>query len=145
MSRLSSGNSATYSAVAHLLGLRHCGDGSDQRHWTGYIEWDETPCLHWTDRRMTKRGLRTFLKLAARALVPDANPGRAERFVALYWQNVEADRLAQDIGVRFPRDLADPDRAKVRFWLAKFRNDLLDREFREQRTLMRRIQRWSRA
>jgi hypothetical protein len=67
-----------------------------------------------------------------------------ERFVILYEQNVEADRLSRELGIRFPRKLADPDRAKVRLWLTKFRNDPMDREFPEQRELMRRIRRWAR-
>lgn len=135
----------SYSDVAAQLGLSLCAGGSEcpwygTDHQRG-LSVGKT--IHWRDRRPTRRGLRRLLKLAAVTLLPDAR--RGERFVQLYWQNIEADRLAEEIGIRFPRSLADPDRAKVRFWLAKFRNDPLDREFREQRTLMRRIRRWARA
>lgn len=112
-------------------------------HRHGYVEYgDRDACVHWTERRMTKRGLRRFLKHVASAKWPEQMVG--ERFVVLYHQNIQADGLARLLGIRIPRSLADQDRAMVRFYLQKFRNDPLDREFPEQRQLMRRIQRWAR-
>ena len=139
-------SSRTYSGVASQLGIALCGDGWPRNrignHEAGWTAYGMT-IIHWNERRVTKRGLLRFLKLVAKAQMESAHQG--ERFVVLYWQNVEAYRLARLIGIRLPRSLADPDRAKARLWLARFRNNPLDREFPEQRDLMRRIRRWSRS
>jgi hypothetical protein len=141
--RRNSLNSWTYSDVASQLGIALCGTGSCRgigNHEQGWTAYGMT-VIHWRDRRMTRPGLRRFLKLVATAQTIRM---RDERFVRLWSQNVAADHLARRLGVRFPRSLADPDRAKVRLWLAKFRNDHPDRESPEQRELVRRIQPWTR-
>lgn len=142
----SSASLPTYSDVAARLGMKLCGDGwpdlLNGNHMTGWSAYGMST-IHWQDRNPTRRGLRRFLKLVAKATSREAYGG--EKFVILYNQSITADRLGRTIGVRFPRRLADADRAKVRFWLAKFRNDPIDREFPEQRELMRRIRRWARA
>ena len=124
----------TYSDVATLLGYELCRDGFCP--WSGIVIGRT---VHWRERRMERRGLRTFLRvIAIDTMVVRPNE---PRYMTTYALNKEIDRLAKIIGVRFPRELSAMDRAKVRYWLSKS----WGHETPDRIAARRRIARWARA
>lgn len=67
--------------------------------------------VHWSDRKTTRRGLRTFLLLVSNFEMPVE---MKERWKQIVWSNQWAVRMALLLGIRLPADLADHDRATVR-------------------------------
>lgn len=138
-----------YEQVARELGVRYCDglaegqEGPDRRHGPGYVThlWGQ-PMVHWRPRRMSRRGLYLFLRLASQALYPD-DTVRQERWLALFRQDQHARRLALKLGVRIPAEYGRREKARVRLDLATI--GPLDTEFPEQRQLIRRVQAWTRT
>ena len=138
----------SYSEIIRTLDdLTLCRGGCRANGWTdrlthrsGYATINAR-VIHWQERRPTRRGLRNFLKLAAVAGIWPSS----ERWIDLYAQNVRAQQLAKRFGVRFPRAWSATDRARIRLWMARWTPSELNREFPEQRQLIRRIERWARA
>lgn len=76
--------------------------------------------LHWSDRRVTRRGLRRFLLLVAkrkRELAPAYLNDPKLGWFHLYDDNREADKMAAKLGVRFPVEFSRTERWKC-LWLA---------------------------
>jgi hypothetical protein len=95
--------------------------------------------MHWRPRRMTRRGLRNFLREAAAKSIQY----RMQPWQAIYEINRIVTTLGAALGVHFPREYADADRARVRLSLARwqpFSGELTP----ETRKLRRRVQAWAR-
>lgn len=131
-----------YSGIAQRLGTKPCDCGSwvtrtgRQRyqlfnHEAGFTSY-RMAVIHWRDRPVTRRGIYRFLKLVAQTRI---RPFK-ERGLLLFEINIEANALARQLGIRFPRAFADHDRARVRLWLG--RTDLAP-------DLRRRIAAWARG
>jgi hypothetical protein len=105
----------TYDDLALLVGVRLCpGDETPdgiRAHRRGFTE---RSTVHWAPRRVTPRGVRNFLLLAAQTRLLDFGTlNRAERIGRT---NIWAARAALLQHIRLPARYADGDRAKVR-WL----------------------------
>lgn len=102
----------TYAEVAAKLDVPYCG-GCDDVARDGVRDGR----IHWRERRLTRPGLRVFLRL----VVQVAHPGWAvlPPWRDLYLTNVEITRLATVVGIRLPRRYADNDRARVRWSLSQ--------------------------
>jgi hypothetical protein len=82
-------------------------------HWKGII--DPFGVAHYSSRRFTRRALRNLLLLVARRNRL-ADPGylniRGYDWYYLWLDNVEASRMAMDVGVRLPAKLSRLDRLR---------------------------------
>lgn len=76
----------------------------------------EPGVVHWSDRTITKPGIRTFLRHAAYASDPDLM--KRPRWERIWFANRYIDRVSRILMVRLPHALADLDRAMVRADLA---------------------------
>ena len=104
----------TYEDVAASLSLVLCSSCSlsDARHRSGYAN---NNTVHWAPRRLERRGLRRFLKLAARLRLhryDEASPA-----MKIYLENAWATKAGAALRVRFPHSLSSEDRLHV-LWLA---------------------------
>lgn len=107
----------TYGEIVRRLDIDpvclHPGCGIERSHRRGFIFLG---VVHWTERRIDKRGLRRFLLLVAkrdRLGSPDYlnDPG-------LYWAHFylderKANEWAAQLGVRFPVSYSAPERRTV--------------------------------
>lgn len=140
----------TYERVARELGVLLC-DGSDCA-WPGQLTRPSEAAhyrgiqtgrvIHWSRTMVTRAGLFSFLKLAASALYP-TDTIRNERWVNLYRQDWHARRLGRKFRVRFPRAWGHKDKARAALDIDKLRP--IDREFPEQRELIRRAKAWTKT
>ena len=108
----------TYRDAALFLGIKqvcfdlNCGLSAN-RHETGVL--DPFSVIHWRERRINRAGLRRFLLLAAkRARLNDPEYLNEPQFhwLYLYRDNVEAGRLAANLGIRLPAALSRNDRLR---------------------------------
>jgi len=118
----------TYRDLALRYEVEVCFDGCFRRdHGRGAIDRQGT--IHWSDRRMTRSGLRRFLKLVfdsrpswpkvSDAVVWGRHPDRERTALRIFYEHVFAYRTAlHDLGIRLPASLAAADRARVRSLLA---------------------------
>lgn len=97
----------TYREIADRLGIeRVCVErcGLSEHALRGVV--DGFDILHWRERRVTRRGLRRFLLLAARRkrLADESylNDDRKFGYAYLYWDARQADLWAAELGIRFP-------------------------------------------
>lgn len=134
----------SYGEVARRLVLPLC-DGpvraapfTREVHEVGFLQ---NGVIHWSERRLTRRGLFRFLKLAALLTDPTIIHVDRERWMVLYRQNVEAAALAARLGVRFSRAETAGDRAYVRLGLSRWQPEMTD----ENRRLTRRVLAWTRT
>lgn len=68
--------------------------------------------VHWHERRVTRPGLRNFLKLVSQLRLVSGMP----EWQALWAQNIWAYRKARyELGVLLPAHLSKRDRARVRY------------------------------
>lgn len=111
----------TYDEVAHHFGLTICpAPGHEDclvATWAEHRNGTVTPRgtqVHWTPRRMTRSGLRRFLKAIARTRV--LRFYRLNKPMRIYTENVWAYRAAAELHVRLPAHLSTSDRLLVR-WL----------------------------
>lgn len=131
-----SGERETFESIASRLGVlrcESCASGTERMHVIGYSTFHH---VHWRERAVTRRGLYNFLRFVA-----DVAWGlHGRRDVERIWmRNVLACEYGRELGVRFPREWADTDRAHVRSLLVAFGpRMLIDPGTR------RRIIRWSR-
>jgi hypothetical protein len=70
--------------------------------------------IHWTPRRMTRLGLRKFLKVVARTRV--LRYYLMNKATRIYAENSWATRAARELHIRLPRAASAADRRRVR-WL----------------------------
>lgn len=99
----------TYEELAKRYTVRICtGCPGGYNHKEGGASLDT---IHWFPRRVSKPGLRRFLKLAVLILLGLNRMPEPQR---TYWMASGAEDLARQINVRFPRRYADLDRARVR-------------------------------
>lgn len=70
--------------------------------------------IHWTPRRVTRLGLRKFLKVVARNRV--LRYWMSNKAMRIYAENAWATKAARELHVRLPRKAASADRRRVR-WL----------------------------
>jgi hypothetical protein len=126
----------TYEQVAARYGVPLCSrcklGHTKHRDGTTVLE---SGMLHWAPRRLTRPGLWNFLKLVADQRWGIHGRRQIER---LWMANTMAYEFGLELGVRFPREYAATDRARVRALLAVTK-PALDPETR------RRIVRWARA
>lgn len=97
-----------YPQVAYALGFELCGDKCrkpELNHAKGALIGST---LHWTDRRVTKPGLRRFLLLAA-----SHDYYNLPRWEMIWRRNQWAWRAASKLQIRLPSRYADGDRAIV--------------------------------
>jgi len=121
----------TYEGLAARFRVRLCPGGDTFNHEQG--QYDQyRGIIHWRPRRVTKPGLRRFLKLVMTSMLGLAFFKEPEK---TYWAAAGAEDLARQLHVRFPRHYADLDRARVREALPGAN---LDKETR------RMIERWAR-
>jgi len=130
----------SYWRVAEELGVRLCS-GLDHCPWykgqhrSGMAFNNE---IHWTPRRMTRRGLYRFLLLVAQARV-----GTGENFERLYDACQLTKRYGQLFGVRFPHEYSARERARARLWLEAWRRSGQTDAYTD-RAHIRRIRAWAR-
>lgn len=134
----------TYDEAARQLGLRLCS-GCDQtyvraKHEDGWFErhpgWDPAGVIHWSSTRVTRRGLYRFLRVAGQLLYPGID--REPRWLALYYTDWHARRLARRFRVRIPAEYGAREKARVRLDLALGVDP-------EKRHMLRRVQEWAKA
>jgi hypothetical protein len=121
----------TYRDLALRYEVEVCFDGCFRRdHRRGAV--DSMGTIHWSDRRVTRSGLRRFLMLVSESwrgssvfdnLVPPTTwtrrPERELAALRVYNGHVFAYRTAlHDLGIRLPASLAAEDKARVRALLA---------------------------
>lgn len=105
----------TYGDLARRCAVTWCQDCSWGNHRTGWAD-PAMRIVHWTDRHVTRAGIRNFLKLvAAIAYGHESQP----KWQKLYEQNLWAYRQARAMHMRLPRRLADLDRSRVRYIASK--------------------------
>jgi hypothetical protein len=121
-------NGHTYRDLALRYEVEVCFDGCFRRdHRRGGIDSQGT--IHWSDRRMTRSGLRRFLMLVAEAYRLGSDWPQPEFWVTTSFRGREALRTynghifayrtaLHDLGIRLPASLAAEDKAKVRALLA---------------------------
>lgn len=74
--------------------------------------------IYWHDRKVTRPGLRNFLKLYV-SITKSHNRGQPE-WLKIYEQNIEAFHIAyEQFGIRFGYHLTEHDRARCRKLLTK--------------------------
>lgn len=105
-----------YRGIASQLGLTgicfgNCGLGANRHRGSIFLG-----IVHWSDRRVTKRGLRRLLLLVAKR-DRFASPGFLND-PGLWWAHMyldqrRADRWAEQLGVRFPASYSAPERRAV--------------------------------
>ena len=143
-------NCTNYSEVIQMLGYVHCPGGCAfpgielgvAGHGSGFTSSDERGLvIHWEERRLTRRGLRLLLLLIARTRYPVAGEFP---WLRLYEADQYANRQAKRFHVRFPRSWSALERAKARHSLMTSPPRPIDKEFPEQRKLLRRVDRWAR-
>jgi hypothetical protein len=125
-----------YAEVAERLGVplcnRDCVMRSLNAHQVGFADYTK---VHWKDRIVTRRGLWNFLKLVAEYQWGSFDLREIQR---IWLRNTVAYELGLDLGIRFPHEFADVERARTRAILASHRLGALDEETH------RRIKRWAR-
>ncbi len=72
--------------------------------------------VHWSGRKLTKPGLRRFLKLVAQIRVHNYN--HHNQAMRLFAENTWANAAARVLHVRFPARYSAADRARVRWLIA---------------------------
>lgn len=133
----------TYEIAAEVVGAKLCNREcilrSLHQHTQGYVE---EGTVHWKPRVVHRRGLWNFLRLvvlSSRETNPAFTYGpEAPLAQKIWYEDVGAYQLGLDLGVRFPREFADTDRAHVRELLPKVAPWLINKDTREQ------IKRWAR-
>ena len=131
----------TYAEIAERLGIEQvclradCGLSANAVR--GCVDGFGT--VHWRERRVTRRGLRRFLLLAARRereadrIVNDAAPvrgylnARRYRWLHKYLDARQADRWAAELGIRFPVEFSRQERSECRYLAWKFGANLSKR------------------
>jgi hypothetical protein len=116
----------TYEELVAQYSLRVCTGCGRGDHEAGFVEVGR---FHWRlPRRLTRPGLRRFLRLVAQSQLgirnDDPEPAKT------YWISVMTDALAAGLHVRFPRKYSELDRAFVRAQLADHRPKGLDEDTR---------------
>lgn len=99
--------------ICPRVGHNGCLVATKAEHDRGTITPRER-VIHWTPRRVTRLGLRKFLKVVARTQVLRywlMNPA-----MRLYAENAWATNAARELRVRLPRKAASADRHRLR-WL----------------------------
>ena len=109
----------TYPQIANTLGFELCGDGCKRPEYNHAKGTLRGSTLHWTDRRVTKPGLRRFIMLAASHDIYGKNP----RWWIIWQRNVWTTQAAAKLKVRLPARYADNDRAKVAWELRAAHTD----------------------
>lgn len=99
----------TYDEIAARFTLRLCGGcGAQVNHQAGQYDGLR---IHWSPRRVTRPGLRRFLKLAVASWLGMTT---TPELLKTFWTSYLADVLASELHVRFPRRYSELDRARVR-------------------------------
>lgn len=130
----------TFDEIARMVGVelcRHCSidfipKRGRRNHNSG---WAQPGIVHWSPRKATRAGIRHFLILVAEAKEPFIT--ELTPWMRIWTSNVEAQRLAQVLGVAFPRILTAKDRARVRLYLSE------EQERAHYGNLYTQAQRWS--
>jgi hypothetical protein len=113
----------SFDTLALRLGIELCHDCEafpPQQHRLGVAD-PSRGRIHLTQRRVTRRTLRHFLKLMA-AIVYSHNRGQPV-WQQLYEQNQFAEKTSLKLGIRIPSAWADLDRARA--------HDALTRSYQE--------------
>lgn len=100
--------------IATTYGIKRCAACQSGDHHKG---WARRSTVHWSDRRMTKAGLRRYLMLVASQLLFDFQ--NLPTWDRLYRANVWAAKAAKQLHVRIPFRLSEIDRARVRWLISK--------------------------
>jgi hypothetical protein len=107
-----------FTDIAAGLGVRHCpGPGptcglTASEHRRGEVRGD---VVHWTERGVTRNGLRSFLKLVARTRL--LNYRTMNKAMRIYAENMWANHAAMEsFHIRFRSSLSKTDRLQIR-WL----------------------------
>lgn len=130
----------TYAEIAEAVEIAYCGD-EGPGHETGYVSMDggpygKLPCVHWTERRVTRSGIRRFLML-----VYDAEPisyvsRRDEEipsWLHLWWKIEWVRETARDIlHTTIPPELWAEDKARLAAKLATAKYSVHDWKERER-------------
>ena len=103
----------TYEDVAAALSVRICFEDADEAHLRGFVGGNT---VHWTPRRMTRRGLRNFLMLVAEIRV--LRFAERNRAMRIYAANAWATKAAAGLHIRLPRSYAHADRVYMRWLVA---------------------------
>jgi hypothetical protein len=108
----------TWDDIARRYSVRRCLScaGDHKRGYVSRSSWT----IHWTDRRVTRAGLRMFLMLVAQCIHSDWES--LPEWRRLYVSNTWAFNQSLKAGVRLPATLSDTDRARVRWLISKEEN-----------------------
>lgn len=133
----------TFAQIAAQLGVELCTGCDQYRHDRyGELRWTEHGrVIHWAERMVTVQGLRKFLMKVALVKRPELEHG--DLWWRIWQQNVTADAYGRQLHHRFPRRLADVDRARVRFLLHEVPDWKLRHWDDDTRNAYRRATRWA--
>lgn len=99
----------TYSEAAYALGFELCTQEMCKQGTLGHKKGTlRGSTLHWTDRKVSKPGLRRFLMLMAGHDIYDE-----PRWALIWHRNVWVTGAAETLRVRIPSRYADEDRTRV--------------------------------
>lgn len=104
----------TYEDVAASLSLELCSSCESFSPVTHMYGYAHNNTVHWRSRRLERRGLRKFLKLAARLRVHQY--AKASPAMKVYLANAWATKAGAALRVRFPYAYTVDDRLWVQ-WL----------------------------
>ena len=108
-----------YVEIAAAIGVYYCVE-SGPLHDTGYTSFDGGPegrdrTIHWTERRVTRSGIRRFLVLA---YPEDSLYFGAPRWLRIWCRITWVRDQARTLHVSIPNDLWDEDKARLAARLA---------------------------
>jgi hypothetical protein len=128
----------TYADIAKAIEVDYCGE-EGSGHDTGYCSMDGAPNgrtarVHWTERRVTRSGIRRFLMLAYDA-EPVSYVNRGEpipSWLNLWWKIKWVRETARDVlHTTIPTDLWAEDKARLAAKLTNAPYSVHDYEERE--------------
>lgn len=105
----------TYADISRQLALPRCR-GIRPNGQTCHLNHEGTVDIHnvhWADRRATRGGIRHFLHLAAMQRLYHVQP----HWVRFYMAQTQVNVWADEIGVRFPKEVSDHYRAQLKAML----------------------------
>jgi hypothetical protein len=109
----------TYAEIAKAIEVDYCGE-EGSGHETGYCSMDgapdgRSPRVHWTERRVTRSGIRRFLMLAYDAEPISYTTGRqVPAWLNLWWKIQWVRETARDVlHTTIPSEYWAEDKARL--------------------------------
>lgn len=105
----------TYADIAKAIGIEYCngiGPGADRTHDSGFVS-SRPWTIHWTERRVTRSGIRRFLIVAWDII--DADAATARHGWQGLWDRTKWVRqtASETLHVTIPAELWAEDKARL--------------------------------